>query len=152
MKKAYRIILTLISAAAALLCAFPLMSAYSGGTESCDLIVRGFNLMEFSAWGSVCLFAPLLIPGILLGGQSRAAQEVEIICLLLVNIVCYSHSFNAARAWLAENSTTLITYHPNMLWYPSAFIAVLIFGWIFVRFSIREAALCDDDEEAIEDE
>ena len=151
MKKAYRIILTLISAAAALLCAFPLMSAYSGGTESCDLIVRGFNLMEFSAWGSVCLFAPLLIPGILLGGQSRAAQEVEIICLLLVNIVCYSHSFNAARAWLAENSTTLITYHPNMLWYPSAFIAVLIFGWLFVRFSIREAILCDD-KEAIEDE
>jgi len=151
MKKAHRIVLTLMSAAAAALCVLPIMSAHSGGAESCDLIVRGFNLMEFSAWGSVCLFAPLLIPGILLGSQSRPAQELEIMCLLLGNVVCYSHSFNAARAWLAENSSSLITYYPNMLWYPAAFIAVLIFGRIFVKFSISNAILCDD-EEVIEDE
>ena len=151
MKKSYRIILTLISAMATVLCVFPLMSAHSGGTESCDLIVRGFNLMEFSALGSVCLFAPLLVPGILFGSQSHAAQELEIMCLLLGNIVCYSHSFNAARAWLAENSTSLITYHPNMLWYPSAFIAILIFGWIFVRFSIRDATLYDGEEVIVDE-
>lgn len=146
MKKAYGIILTLISAAAAGLCVVPLMSAHFGGAESCDLIVRGFNLVEFSALGSVCLFSPLLVPGILLGSQSRAAQEVEIMCLLLGNIVCYSHSFNAARVWLAENSISLITYYPNILWYPSVFIAVLIFGWFFVKLSIREATLYDEAE------
>ena len=150
MKKSYRIILTLMSAAASAFCALPIMSAHSGGTESCILIIRGFNLMEFSSWGSVCLFAPLLVPGILFGSQSQMAQELEIMCLLLGNIVCYSHSFNAARTWLAENSTSLFTYHPNTLWYPAAFVAVLVFGWIFVRFSIRDAVLYDD--EVIEDE
>jgi len=102
--------------------------------------------MEFSAWGSVCLFAPLFVPGILLGSQSRAAQEVEIMCLILGNIVCYSHSLNAARAWLAENSTSLITYHPNMLCYPAAFVAALMLGWIFIRLSTREAVANDDGE------
>lgn len=146
MRKAYSIILVLTSVAAAALCALPIMSARVGGTESCNLILRGFNLIEFSPLAAVCLFAPLLVSGILLGGQPRAAQELELICLLVGNIACYSHSFSAAQTWLADRSISLITYHPNMLWYPAAFIAVLSFGWIFVRFSTKEAALCNGEE------
>ena len=133
MRNFSKVAAVLMAVAACGLCVFPVMSTCLSDGESCDLIVRGFNLVEFSALGSVCLFAPLLVPGILLGSQSRAAQEVEIMCLLLGNILCYSHSFNIARAWLAENGSSLITYHPNMLWYPAAFIAVLIFGWSMTR-------------------
>lgn len=151
MRKAYRIILVLTSVAAEALCALPVMSARVGGTESYNLIMRGFNLIEFSPLASVCLFAPLLISGILLGGQSRAAQELELICLLVGNIACYSHSYNAARTWLEERSISLITYHPNMLGYPTVFVAVLILGWFFVRFSTKDASAADD-EKVIEDE
>ena len=138
MRRIYRVIFVLVSIAAATVCVLPIMSAYFDGTESCDLIVRGFNLMEFSAWGGVCLLAPLLIPGILFGSQPRAAQEIEIMCLLSGNIVCYAQSFNTARMWLEEHGASLITYHPNALWYPMTFIAVLILGWLFVKVSIAQ--------------
>lgn len=137
MKKKAAYIMIIVSVAAFAICALPLISADSGGSERFTIVIRGYNLVEFSAWGCVPILAPLIVPCILLGGQARAAQEAELIVLLLGNAVCYVHGFNTAREWLSLNSDSLIMCHPGMILYPFTFVVVLVLGKIFEVVSKR---------------
>lgn len=105
---------------------FPIMSTYSGGEESGTLIVRGFNLMEFSAFGIIPILAPLLIPVILYGNQGKAAKERSLILLSLGNMLSFVQSFNAAKAWLKNVGDSPISYYPAIVVYHLCFILVLI--------------------------
>lgn len=130
MKKT-KIITIILSLIAFAISFFPFMSAHSGDEESGTLIVRGFNLMEFSALGVIPILAPLVIPVILYGNQSKAAKERGLILLLLGNMLCYVHSFNAAKEWLENVGDSLISYYPTTIIYPVCFILVLILAKIF---------------------
>ena len=122
----FEIILILVSAAATAMCLLPIMSVHLSDGESCTLFIRGYNLMEFSAWGCVPLLANLLIPVILFGCQKDAAKEKELIILFVGNTVCYINSVNAAREWLYAVGGSLITYYPGMVLLPLGFIIVLV--------------------------
>ena len=107
------------------LCALPLISAYCGGGESCTLVIRGYNLMEFSGWGAVPMLAPLLVPAILFGNQPKAAREAELVLLFLADVVCYAHSLSAARIWLETVGDSAISVHPGMILCPLGFAGLL---------------------------
>lgn len=143
---AFKILIIAASIAASATCMFPIMSAYSGGTESCTLIIRGFNIMEFSAWGVIPMIAPLLIPVILLGHQSKAAQELELILLVVGNAVIYVHGVNAAIVWLTEVGNSMITYYLGMMIFPFALVVVLMLALVISIFVNRDHIEEDDDE------
>lgn len=126
-KNLYFITITVLSIISCFLCVLPIMSVYSGGTEGCTLIVRGYNLMEFSAWGVLPAVVPLLTPAILLIHQSKATQEIELILLIVGNAVSYVHGFIAAREWLAHVGDSMITYHFGVMIFPlvSTFVLIL---------------------------
>lgn len=73
MKKKFAYIMIIVSVAAFAVCVLPLISADSGGSERCIIVVRGHNLVEFSAWGCISLLAPLIVPCILLGKPSAGS-------------------------------------------------------------------------------
>lgn len=153
-RKRYRRIFILASMIAAALFALPVMSVCLNEGESCALLVRGYNLMEFSAWGCVPLLAPLLIPVVVLGGQTLAVQETELLLLPVGNMVCYVHSLNAARTWLNSLGGSLITYHLGIFLIPVAFLMILmfpkIFWWVIYRkplIFVRNDMGDDEDEE-----
>ena len=131
MKRAYRVTFVLVCIAAASLCMLPVMSVYLNDGEICTLFVRGYNLMEFSAWSCVPLLAPLLIPMVLFGTQTKAAKEIEFLILFIGNMICYVHSVNAARAWLTSLGDTLITYYPGMFLTPFAFVVIVGYSALF---------------------
>ena len=108
------------------LCFFPVLSAEITTGEAYTSVIRGYNLLEFSAFGIVFLIAPMLVPTILYGCQSRAAKELELIALLLGSNVCYAHSIHNAWRWLNEIGAALIEVKMSMLLYPIAFIALCI--------------------------
>ena len=116
-----------------ILCALPIMSTYLSDGESCTMFIRGYNLMEFSAWGSIPLFASLLIPVIIFGYQTKSAKEAELLLLLIGNIVCYVHGFNVSQAWLSSLGGSLLRYYPGMLLYPCLFIATWVAAWFYNR-------------------
>ena len=122
----FKYLLIIASIAASAMCVLPLMSVYSGGTESCTLIVRGFNLMEFSAWGVIPLIAPLVITIIVLGRQTRIVKETEILILFMVNTVSYVHSFNAAKAWLYDVGDSFVTCYPWAMLLPLGFVLICV--------------------------
>lgn len=124
-----RIITMIVSAGiiAAAMCFIPIMSVYcSGDSESGTLVVKGINLMEFSAWGIIPLFADLLVPFIVFGRQSDRVKETELILLFIANTVSYVHSFNAARTWLAEVGSSVISHHLGVYIFPLGCLAILL--------------------------
>ena len=69
--------------------AMPIMSVSCLDGEACELMVRGYNLMEFSAWGTIPIFTAVFVLAILFSCQSKAAKQAELLLLLAVNCVCY---------------------------------------------------------------
>ena len=149
MQKEHKIILILISVAAAATCALPVMSIYLSDGESCTLFVRGYNLMEFSALGCVPLFAPLFIPAITLGSQTKAAKEMMLLILFAANMVCYVHDFNAARIWIDSLGGSPLTFYPGMLLIPVAFSTILGFYKVFELLARRNYMALEDDDDTL---
>lgn len=50
----------------------------------------------------VILIAPLLVPVILYGCQSKQAKELEILLLTIGNSICFVYGAVAARLWLFD--------------------------------------------------
>lgn len=108
------------------------------------MIIKGYNFMEFSAPSIVILIAPLFVPAILYGCQSRQAKELELILLLIGNSICFAHGANAARAWLLEIDATIYGMTNIALFlYPLAF-ALLCF--IAIIKNITDKEVCNEKE------
>lgn len=97
----------------------PLLSGKAGYDT---ILVRGFNLMEFSVLGCVPVLAPILLIFVVLGCQERKVKELCVIAMLLLTVICYSHGFIAAQEWLLEASEASITYHPCILFFPMSIL------------------------------
>ena len=83
MKRTFKVIMIIACIAATALCALPVLSVNLGGSESCTLYVRGYNLIEFSAWGCIPLFASLLITVVLLGHLTKPTKELVLLTLFV---------------------------------------------------------------------
>ncbi len=110
----------------------PLLSCKTGYDT---ILIRGFNLMEFSALGCVPVLTPPLLLFIIFSSLDRKIKEVGIIVFLLLVTICYCHSFIEAREWLMDASDTRIIYHPCTLFFP---MAVLFEGitWIIKTLTL----------------
>ena len=149
MKAVYKHLMLVLSMGSAALCMLPVMSTwlFDGGKFGDTFYIEVYNLIEFSAWGCVPLFAPLLIPVILYGSQTKDAKELELIFLFSANMICYVHSFNAARTWLDTISDSLILYYPGRALYPLGFMVLCIVAMLFVKHNKMELQDNDFDEE-----
>ena len=86
-EKLLRKITLLAAVVNTVLCTLPVMSAHLNGGESGTLVVRGYNLMEFSAWGCIPMIAPLLMAALLLC-WSELVREAGLLSLFAGNLVC----------------------------------------------------------------
>ena len=111
--------------------ALPIMSAYSGGGESGMLMVRGFNLVEFSVWGILPISTVMLVLTILFSCQSKAAKNAELLLLLTINLVCYAESFKAARCWFESVTTSPVVCHFGTILFPLGCSVLIISAMIF---------------------
>ena len=109
----------------------------SGTVRDHALLIRGFNLMEFSALACVWVVAPMTVALIVLSSQPKAVKEFEIILLTIVSLMCYTHAVQEARVWIFANEGSLLKYHPGVVFAPGAvvFEVVLWFcGGIYLKY------------------
>jgi hypothetical protein len=108
--------------------------------EFCMMVIHGYNFVEFSALSIVILIAPLLVPVILYGCQSKQAKELEIILLMIGNSICFVHGAVAARLWLLDIGATIYgKTNPAIILYPMLFI-LLCFEAIIKNKDDKEKA------------
>ena len=55
----------------------PILSVHCGGSESCTLMVRGYNLLEFSSWAAIPVFSTILVLSILFNLQKKSAKNIR---------------------------------------------------------------------------
>ena len=117
--------------------ALPVMSVYSGGSERCVLMVRGYNLVEFSSLGIVSVTALLIAAGIFFSCQSKSAKYAELLFLLVMNLLCYAESSKAARVWLESIGNTSVTYHIGVILIPLVSSILMAVTMIFLCRNCR---------------
>jgi hypothetical protein len=127
----------MLSLAFVALNALPIFSAHCGGSESCTLMVRGYNLLEFSSWAALPVFTVVIILGILFSFQKKSAKNVELLLLLVANAVCYLESMKAARAWLEGISNAPVNCHFGMIAYPLGTMTVIFYAILYVKHIIN---------------
>lgn len=123
----------MLSLAFVALNAFPIFSTHCGGSASCTLLVRGYNLLEFSSWAVLPVFTAVIILGILFSFQKKSAKNVELLLLLLANAVCYMESMKAARAWIEGISNAPVNCHFGMIAYPLGTMTIIFYAILYVN-------------------
>ena len=128
---------------AMLLTALPLIS---GVSEPDTIMIKGFNLMEFSPLGCVPVLVPILIAVITFSGMNQSVKEAATILFAVGYLICYTQAFNAARAWLSIHADSFFTYYPGVVLMPLACIlemALWFFGRLYLKY--RANRLVDDE-------
>ena len=128
-------ILMIFSVAMIALNALPILSVHCGGSESCTLMVRGYNLLEFSCWSAIPVFTAILILGILYSEQKRSVKNAELLFLLGSNLVCYIEGLRAARAWLVSISDSLVMTHSGLVAFPIGIVLIIFYAMFYVNVS-----------------
>lgn len=129
----HRNFLLMIALAMVALNTLPILSVHCGGTESCTLMVRGYNLLEFSSWAAIPVFSAILVLAILFSFQKKSAKNTELVLLLATNAVCYVESLRAARAWLDGISNAPVNYHYGMFAFPIGIMMIVFYSMLFVN-------------------
>ena len=123
----------ILSAAMLGLNALPILSIHCGGSESCTLMIRGYNLVEFSSWAAIPVFSPVLVLSILFSLQKKSTKNMEFVILLAANAVCYIESLRAARTWLDSIANGPINCHPGMLSFPIGTIMIVFYAMLYLN-------------------
>lgn len=126
MRKTRKIIILVAGLTAVALSAVPVMGMRLSGGEWGEITIHGYNLMEFSALACLPLLTPLLLPVILFGNQSKAAQEAELLFLFGGNVLSCVHSCNAAQIWLSTLEDGLVRHYAGDVLYPLGFVLCLV--------------------------
>ena len=129
----HRNFMMMLTLATVALNTLPILSVHCGGSESCTLMVRGYNLLEFNSWAAIPVFSTILVLAILFSFQKKSAKNVELILLLAVNAVCYVESLRATRAWLDGISNAPVNCHYGMFAFPIGIVMIVFYAMLFVN-------------------
>ena len=119
--------------------ALPIYSTYI----SCDIVVRGYNLVEFSPWGGVVVLAPLVLLGLTLSKLRNTTKTVGLIGLLVLNGVALCGSTYVAHTWMCDIATGYVEPHMSHLIYALLFTVATACFWVTYNFSPNITSLND---------
>ena len=116
-KKFLKFTATLFSMITALSLILPIFSTYITGAEAWNMVVRGYNLIEFSPWGSVVFVAPLILVGLIFSDLKNKVKTVGMLALALVDSFALNASVIATYKWVSEQATGAIELQFGLLIY-----------------------------------
>lgn len=101
-----------------LLClSFPIFSTNLTDGESWHMVVRGYNMVEFSPWGSIVLIAPILLIGLMLSKLKYSFKIIGIFSLLMMDCFALSSAYSSTYKWVLQEATGYVHLHMNQLFY-----------------------------------
>lgn len=133
MKKNWHELILFSILAAYACCALPLFSAEVTGKVSSVLMIRGYNLLEFSLLGIVPLTVALLTAVILSMECKRISNNRTFFIVFVIYLGCYAFSYHAAWEWLETVENTAVTVHYGSFIHPLGILSVVGFRKIMNR-------------------
>ncbi|MBR2043542.1 MAG: hypothetical protein IJ946_04310 [Clostridia bacterium] len=121
------IILSLFAIASLFL---PIYSTNITDGEACNLIVKGYNLVEFSPWGGVMLLTPLVLLGLMLSKIKSSVKTIGLLGLLLLDSVALCGATSAAYSWITNIATGFVKPHMGHLIYALLLFLATVCLWL----------------------
>lgn len=130
----------------------PVFSTQITDGEACDLMVKGYNLVEFSPWGGIVLLTPLVLLGLMLSKLKNATKTVGLIILFVLNGVALCASTSAAYKWMCDVSTGFVEPHMYHVIYALLLFVAMVCFFMWCNCSLNIKSLKDFfvEEERIE--
>lgn len=123
-KKIYKWSAIVLSVAGYLTLLLPLAKVTE--RDGCTMIIRGFNMVEFSPWGSIVLSVPLIIIAILFSHMEKTHKTIGLISVQLLNSVGLYNSINKAYEWINSISPEYIHRETYPILYGALILISLI--------------------------
>ena len=99
----------------------PLFSTTLTVGEAGRLVVRGYNLVEFSPWGGVAVVAPLVLLGLALSKLSRPVKTMGLLGLCVLTGFALCGAVAAAQTWVRSTADGFVEPHMSHLFYAALF-------------------------------
>jgi uncharacterized membrane protein len=121
----------------------PVFSTRITDGEACGLVVKGYNLVEFSPWGGIVLLAPLVLLGLMLSKLKNTTKTVGLIILFALNGVALCASTSAAYKWMYDVSTEFVEPHMYHVIYAFLLFVAMVCFFAWCNCSLKTKSLKD---------
>lgn len=108
----------------------PIYSTFIAEGESCNIVVRMYNLVEFSPLGAFVLIAPSALLILMLSKLKSSVKTIGMITLLLLDCMAVYRTISVAHSWINNVATGVVNSNIGCLIYAGFLILEMIFLWI----------------------
>lgn len=115
--KVLRVIGVVLALFSLLCLSFPIFSTNLTDGESWHMVVRGYNMVEFSPWGSIVLIVPILFIGLMLSKLKYSFKTIGIFSLLMMDCFALSSAYSSTYKWVLQEATGYVHLHMNQFFY-----------------------------------
>jgi hypothetical protein len=129
--KSFGVFLALVSLSSLFL---PIFSTLITEGEAWNMVVRGYNMVEFSTWGSVVLMLPIILIGLALSKLKNNTKTVMLFGLILLDGVALYNATAATHKWVLEQATGHVQVQPYYLIYALLLLLACVCVYIECNF------------------
>lgn len=129
-KRIFRFLCAVLALLSLASLSLPIYSTYITDGEACDMVIKGYNLVEFSPWGGVVLLAPLVLLGLMLSKLKSSVKTIGLLGLLLLNSVALCGATSAAYSWITNIATGFVKPHMGHLIYALLLFLAMVCLWL----------------------
>lgn len=122
---------------------FPAFSTRITDGESWNMVVRGYNLAEFSPWGSIVLLTPIVLILLVLSKLGNSLKTISLFTLCLIDGFALCDSLSKSYSWMTENTTGHVTVHGYQLIYAVLLLMAIIYLFIDCNFDLEGRLIKD---------
>lgn len=113
---------------------FPVFKTYvEGELVSGDIIIRGFNMAEFSPFGSCLIAIPIVLIGLLFGKIRREIKMLSLFVIYIFNVFSAFYACYYAKQWIDDVATGFVQMKGYIIFY--VFFMTLSFVQIYLKFN-----------------
>ena len=123
----------------------PMFSGHVTGVESWNMVIKGYNLIEFSAWGSIVLFVPIVLVGLMLSKLNTSIKNIGMMALLLLDAVALYKSSTSAYNWALQQTSEQVQIHPNQFLYIGLLLVSLACFYVVCNYGKEEKIMSVKD-------
>lgn len=109
----------------------PIYSTRIDGEAGYELVLRGFNLAEFSVWGCLLFSIPVLIFAITYSKISNTWKSMMLIALYIFSIIVFYNASIAADVWVREIATGFVMCRPYQIISFASMFASMVCSYVF---------------------
>jgi len=111
----------------------PIYRTTIDGEGGCELIIKGYNLVEFSVWGSLIFAFPIIILAITYSRQDNKIKNLLLVAMYLFSIVVFYNASKAADIWIRGVADGFVLCRPYQMISFIFVFASMICSFMFIN-------------------